>query len=118
MSNAKFDFDLIDNVDDVKKSASDQIEKALTAIGLEAVARVNALVPVDTGRLRNSITFAVVNEDNEKAVYIGTNVEYAAKVEFDEKARHTTGQAHYLRDGISDNLGEYKRILNEVLSEG
>lgn len=111
---AQFNFQLIDKTSELKQYSEKLIEKALTAVGVEAVARVNPLVPVDTGRLRNSIT----SEVDGHTVYVGTNVEYAEAVEFREKVHHTTGQAHYLRDGISRNLNEYKRILQEVLSEG
>lgn len=71
---------IIDNTDLVRNATDDAIEKALEEIGQTAetyaklIARQKHIV--ETGRLRNSITHAV-NMD-EKAVYIGTNVEYAA----------------------------------------
>lgn len=108
----KFDYQLTDNTSDVLNASAEAIYRALTEVGMEAQARVAALVPVDTGRLRNSIEYQV--EDSQ--VIIGTNVEYAREVEFNDKARHTSGQAHYLRDGISNNVGEFKRIINDVLS--
>ena len=67
-----------DNSDEFLKALPEQIEQALTAIGLTAESYAKQECPVDTGRLRNSITHAV--ESGEKAVYIGTNVEYAAFV--------------------------------------
>ena len=48
----------------------------LTAVGGTAAGYAAKAAPVDTGRLRNSINFAV--DDNE--VYIGTNVSYAPYV--------------------------------------
>ena len=108
----KFDYQLTDNTSDVLNASAEAIYRALTEVGMEAQARVASLVPVDTGRLRNSITYQV----EDAAVVVGTNVEYAQEVEFNEHARHTTGQAHYLRDGISNNVGEFKRIINDVLS--
>lgn len=65
-----------DNSAEFLKALPEQIEQALTAIGLTAESYAKQECPVDTGRLRNSITHAV--ETGEQAVYIGSNVEYAA----------------------------------------
>ena len=67
-----------DNSGEFLKALPEQIEQALTAIGLTAESYAKRDCPVDTGRLRNSITHAV--ETGEQAVYIGSNVEYAAFV--------------------------------------
>ena len=67
-----------DNSDEFLKALPEQIEQALTAIGLTAESYAKQECPVDTGRLRNSITNAV--RADEKSVYIGSNVEYAAFV--------------------------------------
>lgn len=68
-----------DNTDEVKRALQSAMAKALEEIGLTAEGYAKKACPVDTGRLRNSITHAVV--EGEKAVYIGTNVEYAPYVE-------------------------------------
>lgn len=52
------------------------IKNGLEAIGLTAETYAKKATPVDTGRLRNSIS----HETDKEAVYIGTNVEYAAFV--------------------------------------
>ena len=52
------------------------IKPGLEAIGLTAETYAKKATPVDTGRLRNSISHTVDGE----AVYIGSNVEYAAFV--------------------------------------
>lgn len=70
------DVKITDNSDEFLKALPEQIEQALTAIGLTAESYAKQDCPVDTGRLRNSITHAV--EAGEQAVYIGSNVEYAA----------------------------------------
>lgn len=116
----EFKVELTDNTDELRKHANEVIERALTEVGDTAVGYVAMLTPVDTGRLRASIT----KEVQGHFVAIGTNVEYAPAVEFREKTasgkkvEHTTGQAHYLRDGITKHLDEYKRILKESLEEG
>lgn len=70
------DVKITDNSNKFLDALPEQIEQALTAIGLTAESYAKADCPVDTGRLRNSITHAV--EAGEQAVYIGSNVEYAA----------------------------------------
>lgn len=94
-----------DNTDEFLSALEKAIENGLTAIGMTAEGHAKRKITdypaVDTGRLRNSITFAISGEkantptytdskkgvynysgtapdDKEKAVYIGTNVEYAA----------------------------------------
>lgn len=68
--------EFIDNSKEILEALSAQIEQALIAIGMTAESYAKADCPVDTGRLRNSITNAV--QMSEQAVYIGSNVEYAA----------------------------------------
>lgn len=55
---------------------------ALARLGQEVVNIAKFLVPVDTGRLRSSITFQMSTLDSRPAVEVGTNVEYAPFVEF------------------------------------
>lgn len=69
---------ITDNSGLVKDALPEQIEKALIAIGMTAETYAKTDCPVDTGRLRNSITHEV--RMNENSVYIGSNVEYAAFV--------------------------------------
>jgi phage gpG-like protein len=70
-------------------------------------------VAVDTGRLRNSITNKLGEREN--AVYIGTNVEYAPYVEYNDKARHYTGKTHFLRDAVQNHMDHYKAIMEAAL---
>lgn len=101
------------NVDAVIKAADEQIALALEAIGLQAEGYAQLNVPVDTGRLRNSIMHRVEGE----TAYIGTNVEYAPYVEFNDNAHHKVGKAHYLRDALTDHIDEYKQIAEALLKE-
>ena len=68
--------DYKDNSKQVLSAMEKGIKNGLEAIGLTAETYAKKITPVDTGRLRNSIS----HETDEKAVYIGTNVEYAAFV--------------------------------------
>ena len=66
------------------------------------------LYSVDTGRLRNSISYAV---DGESA-YIGTNVEYAPYLELGTKkiAAH-----HYLKRAATEHKDEYKNLTAQAI---
>ena len=68
--------DYKDNSKQVLSAMEKGIKNGLEAIGLTAETYAKKATPVDTGRLRNSIS----HETDEEAVYIGTNVEYAAFV--------------------------------------
>ena len=68
--------DYKDNSQQILSALENGIKNGLEAIGLTAETYAKKATPVDTGRLRNSIS----HETDEEAVYIGTNVEYAAFV--------------------------------------
>lgn len=126
----------VDNRDKVLEATHEQVEKALEAIGLQAEGYVAMLTPVDTGRLRDSITHEVKGD----TVYIGTNVEYAPYIEFgtgiyadsggrktpwwykDDKGEwhftHGSQPHHMLQRGIEQHLDEYKQIAEEFLKDG
>ena len=57
----------------------ERLARGLEMVGMVAEGHAKEYCPVDTGRLRGSITHTVV--DRTKAV-IGTNAEYAAYIEF------------------------------------
>lgn len=99
-----------DNTDEVLKGLSDAVERSLTRIGLEAEGYAKKECPVDTGNLRNSITNEV--QSSEKAVYIGTNVEYAAYVEL---GTTRTKAKPYLKPAAAEHSAVYKRIIEEEM---
>lgn len=99
----------------VEQATNEQIARALELCGTEAEGFAKEQCPVDTGRLRNSITHSVVAD--EKTVYIGTNVEYAPPVEFRD-IEHKTGNAHFLRNSVSDHTKRYKELIKMVLKGG
>lgn len=128
--------DITDNSDEIKAQFLAQIPGALEAIGGQAEAYAKEECPVDTGRLRNSITFATATaqgdantsggeeakpEDyaqhgsvKENMVVIGTNVEYAPAVEFTDM-HHKVGKAHFLRDAATTHGEDYKKIVEAAL---
>lgn len=98
------------NAQQVEQAMGSAIAKALTMIGLKAEGNAKNACPVDTGRLRNSITNAIDMDDN--AVYIGTNVEYGPYVELGTSHR----KPHpYLKPAAADHGDEYRAILKSCL---
>ena len=91
------------------------IAAALEAIGLTAERHAKTDCPVDTGRLRNSITHMV--DEGEQSVYIGTNVEYGKYVELRDSTHHISGKAHFLRDAAANHGSEYRRIAEAQLKK-
>lgn len=102
----------VDNTDEVLKGLSDAVERSLTRIGLAAEGYAKKECPVDTGNLRNSITNEV--RSSEKAVYIGTNVEYAAYVEL---GTTRTKAKPYLKPAAAEHSAVYKRIIEEEMGK-
>lgn len=86
------------------------IEKALEAIGIEAQGDCKQVTPVDTGRLRNSITHIV--NGGEKYVAVGTNVEYARYVHQGTRRQHAQP---YLTVPVQTNKDKYRSILEMML---
>lgn len=102
-----------DNSAKVAQAINKALAKGLTEIGMLAEGYAKKACPVDTGRLRNSITYMV--RPSESAVYIGTNVEYASYVELG--TRHQKAQP-YLKPAAQDHGKEYWQVLKEALKNG
>lgn len=123
-------FGIIDNSADVKAAFEAAMWNALAKCGFTAEGYAKKLCPVKTGNLRNSITHEVVEDEN--AVYIGTNNEYAAYVclgtgKYAEGGRPTPwvyrdakGQFHwtagnkaqpFLKPAVADHKEQYREII-------
>lgn len=100
------------HTDEILDALDEQIEAALTAVGMQAETYAKQLAPVDTGRLRNSITNEV--DVSEKSVTIGSAVEYAPFVEQGTSKRRAKP---YLRPAIIDHRGDYQRIVENILKK-
>ena len=105
--------EVTNNVPQVKSAFKSQMKAALQAIGQQCEGYAKDDCPVDTGRLRNSIT----NKEfvDEQSVYIGTDVEYAIYVELRDNVSHATGKAHFLRDAAARHSAEYKKMAESIL---
>lgn len=99
-----------DNSEEVATALSQAFDRALEKIGLTAERYAANLCPVDTGRLRNSITSTV--DSGEKAAYIGSNVEYAPYVELGTSRMKAQP---FLRPAAQDHGAEYQAILEAEL---
>lgn len=100
------------HTDEILDALDEQIEAALTAVGMQAETYAKQLVPVDTGRLRNSLTYEV--DTSNKAVIIGSGVEYAPFVEQGASKRRAKP---YLRPAIIDYKDDYKQIVESILKK-
>lgn len=106
MADVKFESHLGEFLD----ALPEQIEQALIAIGLTAESYAKQECPVDTGRLRNSITHEV--DMNEQCAIIGSNVEYAAYVELGTSRQKAQP---YLRPAAENHTSEYREIVKSAL---
>lgn len=152
-----------DHTEEVQEAVHDAVLVALDAAGLQAatLARMelqNTPSRIDTGLLRNSITWAVSGKapkmtsyrgsdthtadspsvvrrglvgkeappprsgtysgtapndpDNKKAVYIGTNVEYAYWV---HEGNDRMAANHFLKKALENNKAELEKIIGDEL---
>ena len=92
-----------DNSEIIARALRKQIVKALEEVGITAEGDVADVTPVDTGRLKNSITHELSGED---AVKIGTNVEYAPYVE---------RRKSYLVRTMNEHGKDYRSHLEKAL---
>lgn len=135
-------------IEDHSKEITEEMEKALLVAleecGLQAETFAKKLAPTDTGLLKNSITHALSGKgasissykadkggkkgsysgtapnDDIPAVYIGTNVEYAAFVELghlSKKGEHIAAQP-FLKPAVADHADAYRRVIENALKKG
>ena len=97
-----------DNTNEVLAALERAKRRGLEAIGLTAEGYAKRETPVDTGRLRNSISHAT----DDEAAYIGTNVEYAPYVELGARGRQGK---HMLQRSATEHADEYKQIMEDAL---
>lgn len=138
-----------DNSAKVESALDSQIEQALIAMGMTAETyaklpiAVGGNMPVDTGRLKNSITYAIagkgandptyqpdkqVEDDKLTKPYVGNapqdpngkprSVYIGSNVEYAEAVEEgTSGRKarHFLRHAITDHIDKYKELAEAAL---
>lgn len=111
-----FEINITDNSGEILKELQDKIPTVLEAWGLQAERHGKEYCPVDTGRLRNSITHAPIPNENAEA--IGTNVSYAVPVE----TGHILPNGGYvapkpfIKPAVENHISEYQAIAKKYLS--
>lgn len=100
---AAVEIDLKDNSDFLKNATEEGVHAALVAIAHAAELHAKEKCPVDTGRLRNSISNTVKGD----TAYIGTNVFYAPYVELGTSKMPAQP---FLRPAVKNYTWDYRRI--------
>lgn len=130
-----FDFKFTSHRKEYVEAMEKGKEAALDAIGSKVAGYALMLAPVDTGRLKNSITWAIKKtegrtynyEDDDgnpysydvgtglpdDAVAIGTNVEYAI---FQETGSSKTKAHPYLTPAVKNHLDKYKKLAEAMIA--
>lgn len=105
---------LVEVREDNREAIANAIDLALVTameeVGLVAEGYAKRACPVDTGRLRNSITHIV--RPDEDSVYIGTNVEYAPCVEYGTVYQDPQP---FLRPAAEEHGSTYRAIVQKHL---
>ena len=102
-----------DNSEMLLQACRKQRERAFEIIGMKAEGYAKKkYCPVDTGRLRNSITHQVDSSIFVNSVTIGTNVEYGKYVEMGTSKMEAQP---FLKPTIENHLSEYQSILENEL---
>lgn len=132
-----------DNTEEVLNALEAAIKRGNEAIGMTAEGhakkKITSAGAVDTGRLRNSITYALAGEETHvksykankggkdretytydgtaegkkgSGVYIGTNVEYAVFVENGAQGRTAV---HFLQDAATGHADQYKKLMEDSM---
>lgn len=135
-----YDFQFENNAPLVREQFEACMKRALTAIGMQAESyakqSINQADAIDTGRLINSVTYGTAenagshdysdNEGNhyqdtiglaeEDAVYIGSNVSYAAMIEYGwHRGGASYAGVHFLKDAAGNHTAEYKEIIKQSM---
>lgn len=112
MANIRID----DHSAEYLKDVSNALDAALEAVGIHVEGEAkeeleNTPRRIDTGNLRNSITHEVV--DAEKAVYIGTNVEYGIYV---HEGTSKMAPNRFLKNAVDRNKEQITDYIKKSLS--
>ena len=127
---------------EVMEAVEHAMHEAVALMAEEVEGNAKKDCPVDTGLLRNSITYAFAGQmpvqlgyadnsgsqfatygvstpdvsDESITAYVGTNVEYAPYVEF-RSAHHESGKSHFLRDAATGHIARLKSICETALKK-
>ena len=100
---------LTDRSGDVLSALSSMTDASLGEVGAAMAENARLTVPVDTGRLRDSIGYAA----SGGVLHVGTDVPYAVYVEL---GRAGQPGSHYIRNAAAGHVSEYAAILARILA--
>lgn len=104
--------EMVENhIDEVLAELKQAKKQALEAVGLQAEGYAQMYAPVDTGRLRNSISHKVIDNNS---VAIGTNVEYAP---YQELGTSRMSAQPFLKPACENHMDEYQAIVKKALKD-
>lgn len=129
---------VVSHKDKVMQECDQKIGAALESVAQAAAGFAIMACPVDTGRLKNSITavarkkdgmtqtpantqggqpadpdeYRVRGEPPVNSVAVGTNVRYAERIELGSSIQAPSG---FLRVTLAEHLGEYKKLFETAL---
>ena len=109
----------------VNKMSKEAMVNAAISVGMLTSGYAQDLCPVDTGRLRDSITHAYNDDDHQVTLLVGTNVYYAPYVELGHRqqpgryvpaigkrlVRSWVPGKPFLRPAFEDHTGEIEQII-------
>lgn len=111
---------ITDHQREVLEQLESKKDKILNELGMLAEGFAKDKCPVDTGNLRNSISYKVVDDD----VYIGTNVEYAVYVEMGTGSHYAGGSAikgmearPYLKPAVTEHRSVYEQVILDEMKK-
>lgn len=99
---------------DVLAMLEQRATTAMERCGAEMERHAKQLAPVDTGRLRNSVTHEAEATNGVFTAIVGTNVEYGPAIELG------TGKMSaqpYLKPAVTDHTDTYKNIIKDEMSK-
>lgn len=103
MNDVKFD----SNLKEVENALEQAVSRALFKVGAFVETEAKTVVPVDTGRLKNSIEHQ--ENSSEQYTEIGSKVEYAPYV---ETGTYKMKAQPYLRPSIERNKSQIQSIID------
>ena len=96
-------------------------DQALRAGAREIIKEAKALVPVRTGKLRDSIVLDAVgrrNADGERAIYIGFKKPHSARAHLAEFGTRHSAARPFMRPALDTKAGDALEAMRKTLARG
>lgn len=103
--------DFLESLGDYQQETANKLKTALKTCALSIEGDAKKSCPVDTGRLRSSIT-TDLSQINSYEASVGTNVEYAPHVEYGTSKQSAKP---YLRPAFNKNVAKLEKSVKDIL---